>query len=81
MRRVLCEAFDECAAERYGINVPAPPPVPEVGDILRLSSPGPADELASKVRGLPLIAIDELRHLASKVRGLPLIAIDCDDCH
>jgi hypothetical protein len=30
----------------------------QVGDILRLSSPGPADELASKVRGLALIAID-----------------------
>ena len=53
MRRVLCEAFDECVAERYGINIPAPPPVPEVGDILSLSSPGPADELASKVRGVP----------------------------
>jgi hypothetical protein len=37
MRRVLCEAFDECAAERDGINVPAPPPMPEVGNILSLS--------------------------------------------
>ena len=37
MRHVLCEAFDECAAERDGINVPAPPPMPEVGNILSLS--------------------------------------------
>ena len=66
MRRVLCEAFDECAAERYGINVPAPPPVPEVGDILSLSSPGAKDELASQLAD----ALGELAELKQRNREL-----------